>query len=275
LGVARLRAFAAPGSSDVRNRLEKYWSNILTWPAETYTAVPRLAEAERLAAAVRRAGGVGTTEPLLDLTPICRLGGFRVTERRLFAARGGGQALLSPSQRNRFDIWVDPEPPGGWQDLDRDLCADLRRHRKRFRIAHEIGHSFFFKRSGGEPRRLAPDSERQEDFANTFARALLVPRAVARRFDPEPSSAIVLHREYDISLEVAVRCLAAVHRDRTWRLAYWAGEIEEPEQTASRVQWCSACAATRRGREKHVVCWCRRSDRCAVIPTRRQVIWAD
>jgi hypothetical protein len=176
--------------------------------------------------------------PLVDLQRVCRAGRFRVIERDLGGGAGGAQAMLLPKAGNRFHIWVDPTPPGGWDRIEPALRQDLHRHRLRFRVAHEIAHAFFYRRQGGQPTRVLGDSAEQERFADEFARALLVPAALASAVAPTPGGVLDLQARCDVSLEVAARAFADARRRVSTLLAHWsAGMFPNPDNTL--VQWAS------------------------------------
>src|SRR5207248_9961660 len=84
----------------------------------------------------------------LDIRGVCKRLGIEVKRVDLGAARGGREGLLIPLRRNRFRIVVDPTPPGDW-DVDHSAGSALGRQRWRFRVAHELAHTFFYE-SGHE-----------------------------------------------------------------------------------------------------------------------------
>jgi hypothetical protein len=207
------------------------------WPIRALGRVPDLPDAHRLARDVREAvQGHDPCGPVADLREICRAGRFRVFERELSGRQAGIEAALLPQARNRFHIWVDPTPPGGWDKIDPGLRPVVRRHRLRFRVAHEIAHSFFYRRDGGEPSRLALDSPEQEEFADAFASALLLPPSVAKATAPLAESVVRLHERYDVSLQVAVRAVAETHVGLSAALLHWSGSYASPKDVAE-LQW--------------------------------------
>jgi IrrE N-terminal-like domain len=133
---------------------------------------------------------------------------------RLSAHRGGIEAALAPRSGDRFALLVDTEPCEGWASVFPALREELARHRLRFRVAHEVGHSFFYDRSGPRPRRLAPNSAAQERWCDRFASALLLPPLVVSRASPTCETLLDLHRKFDVSLQAAARALARVQRER-------------------------------------------------------------
>lgn len=206
------------------------------WPAAPFSAVPDIEGAATLAAAVRgRALGESRRDAPLDDFRSVTGETVRISTRRLTAASGGDEAMLLV-RPGGFDILVDPEPKGGWQD---DRTTDTERHRFRFRVAHELAHTVFYDRRWETPRRRLGDSERQEAFADAFARALLVPPTAARAVAATPSGVVYLQRRFDVSLEVAARALAAAHTETAGvALFYWkAGDAMCPEH--AQLQWTS------------------------------------
>jgi hypothetical protein len=174
---------------------------------------PALECAVQLAADVRATVLRTPLDPLPDLEPLCVAGGFDVSRARLGGARAGLEATLAPRTGDRFSIRVDDEPPGGWGSTPAPIRTAASRHRQRFRICHEIGHSFFYDRGGSRPRRLVPRSRNEEAFCDRFASSLLLPDAVVERYPPSPEAIIECQRRYDVSLHLAARAFAQVHQE--------------------------------------------------------------
>lgn len=150
------------------------------------------------------------------------------------------EAFLAPDERNRFEIVVDPEPKGGWREEPEGLRERIHRHRLRFRVGHELAHSFFFDRvPGGTPERRIPDSPEQERFCDAFATALLLPPGVVSGTDPTPENIVKVQELYDVSLELAVRAFAEAHKTHTFVLLYTDDEAPNlrPQWTASAPDW--------------------------------------
>jgi hypothetical protein len=183
------------------------------WPSLTLTNVPPLTVAERLAADVRDAAGLSSRRRL-DLDPLLLLGRFDLRSEPLGARGGGIEAALAPRRDNRFVLTVDSEPRGGWSSVAPCLREDLARHRLRFRVVHEIGHSFFYDRLGGRPRRTVANSVEQERWCDRFASAVLLPPATVARRPASPQALLRLQDQFDVSLHVVVRAFARVHRQR-------------------------------------------------------------
>lgn len=208
------------------------------WPALALAEVPRLTTADSLAAAVRE-GASTPTRGRQDLTELLTLGRFDLRLGALSARGGGIEAALAPRGDDRFALLVDTEPPDGWASVPPGLHQQLARHRLRFRVAHEIGHSFFYDRSGECPQRLVFDSPDQERWCDRFASALLVPPPVVAATQATPQALLRLQRDFDVSVQVAARAWARVHRERFVALLVARG----PRPPYLRVQWQKRHAA--------------------------------
>jgi hypothetical protein len=185
-----------------------------SWPAHRFDRVPPLEGAVDVAMTVRAAVLDETPlAPLRDLDRLCAVGGFSVGLVTLGGARAGLEGTLTPRTHHRFSIRVDEEPPGGWAQVPPQLRIALARHRRRFRICHEIGHSFFYDRRAPSPRRLLPHTRDEEAFCDRFASSLLLPDAVVAQYPATPEAIIECQQRYDVSLEVAARAFAQVHAD--------------------------------------------------------------
>jgi hypothetical protein len=204
------------------------------WSEKAFDVVPDSEATIELARAVRRISGQSPTGAI-DFRPLYRLAGARAIEARLGSADGGQEAMLTPLPEDRFGIAVDPTPPGGWRKIPSPLRRELRRHRFRFRIGHELGHTFFYARGHGQPRRHLFDSPTQEDFCDAFSRELLVPVRAARRAAPSPDGLLRLRAAHDVSLELAARALSAAQPDLA--IGIWFGERDGGD--ALRPQWTS------------------------------------
>jgi hypothetical protein len=201
------------------------------WGHEPLEAVPSAAEAVEFAARARaEAGQRGATT---DLRLICAVARAQVQTARLGGAEGGQEAMLVPLPSNRFGVSVDPTPPGGWRRIPIHLRKELKRHRLRFRIGHELGHTLFYSRDGDEPQRHLFDSPSQEDFCDSFSRELLIPQQLARRAKPSPEGLLRLRKRCDVSLELAARAMSAVQPEVG--IALW---FDDPE-TGVILQWAS------------------------------------
>jgi hypothetical protein len=213
------------------------------WPQLVGCDVSDVDQAFALAESVRRValGEHAVEAPLRDLALVLRPGRVHLSIEQLSAAVGGMQAFIAPDRRDRFEVVVDPEPPGGWRPRHERLRNAISRHRLRFLVGHELAHSFFFARvPGREPVRRVPDSPQQERFCDAFATALLLPRSVVARTPPEWRSVLAVQRAYDVSLELTVRVFADIHGDRLFALLYFADN--EPRL---RPQWMTPDAPWR------------------------------
>jgi hypothetical protein len=142
-----------------------------------------------------------------------------------------------PLPKDRFGISVDPTPKGGWREIPVQLRAELKRHRTRFRVGHELGHTFFYSRGTDAPVRHVYDSLEQENFCDDFSRELLVPCRLAKRAQPTPSGVLKLQKTCDVSLELAARAVSAAHPDLP--VALW---FAPPEGDDPRLQWATSSA---------------------------------
>lgn len=102
--------------------------------------------------------------------------GATVRVGRLAAAVGGSQARLLSGPRG-FDVTIDPDPAPGEPDGPADQEA-----RRRFRLAHELGHLLFFAASPPYLRVRRPEPH-EEEFCDRLAALLLVPPARTEGLD--------------------------------------------------------------------------------------------
>lgn len=202
-----------------------------SWPIRQLEAVPSVDQAEELACETRAAvlGTDFADRGWCDLRAVCALGGFSV-RRRPFSAEGRSfDAMLVAELNGSFSVVVDTETPSGGRK-----SWELQRRRNRFRIAHEIGHSFFFDRSTRPAVRTTPPSEEEERFCDHFAAALLLPPRAVFASPPDPSSLFRLSDEYEVSVEVAGRAVSRAHG--AWVLGLMKGDHPR-SGTALRVIW--------------------------------------
>jgi len=209
---------------------------LCNWPSDCFEGLPPRRVANRLARRVRAAATLPADGPL-DVDVLCRSGGFTLVRQRLGAARGGYEGRLAPL-RSGFQITVDSEPRGGWTAVPSASRKALSVHRERFRVAHEVGHTFFYERRPGRmPERRLPDSRAQERWCDEFARMLLVPPPTARALPATASSVTRLQEQFDVSLQVALRSLAAAHRCQA---ALWFWELGRDGEPGNLVrQWAT------------------------------------
>ena len=177
-----------------------------SWPRLT-VPLPT-SETEALAWRLRASSGTGSGR--VDVEALCRSAGCQVSLGSLRGANGGLQGLLIPTKPGRFKMIVDGQPPG-LETTSAKLKAALLRHRRRFIMAHELGHTFFFSWRGARGYQHHPPGPEQERFCDEFARALLVPPRLVARYQARADSVPAIQRRFDVSMEVAVRSLSASH----------------------------------------------------------------
>src|SRR4051812_33547961 len=99
-----------------------------------------------LASQVRQVQSV-PVDAAIDLDSCSARARADVAFAHLGSAAGGREALLVPAPRGRFRIVLDEAFAGG---------DPTTTHRRRFRLAHELAHTFFYERSDpvATPRRL-------------------------------------------------------------------------------------------------------------------------
>lgn len=159
---------------------------------------PGLAEAPTLAQRVRRA--VVPDPEALRVTRACQNAGVQMLQRLLRVGAKQRTAMLVPAA-DGFRAVIDPQL---WRSAQHDATA---RHRLRFVLAHELGHTYFYE-PGAPPRRTRPADRREEGFCNRFATSLLVPPEVAARVDVDLAALDTLAASYDVSWQVAARAVA-------------------------------------------------------------------
>ena len=196
--------------------------------------VPPLSEAVRLAAAVRATDR--DQSDAFNVEAYCRRSGIAVCDDRIGSGRGGHEALLVPTDAGSFRIIVDSTM--GRTRARRD---PVQHHRRRFRIAHELGHTLFYATSAGRPVRLFEGgSQNEEDFCDEFARSLLAP---SPRTSVSAGEVVALHQRYEVSVEVAARSAAASLSGPRIALWWWPEADEFPPGVLE--QWTSDDAVSR------------------------------
>ncbi len=190
----------------------------------------------------------------VDVLRLAEVLGCRVSSTRINKT-GMVQADLCPDiGRDRFRLRVDPEPPGGWGETVGAARERLARHRLRFRVSHELGHTFFYERRKGKgPTRARRWTSNEEAWCDEFARSLLVPRTAAAALPATADSVFRLQGRFDVSLEVAARALADANRDASVALWFWPPDADRPRESLL-YQWASRDAEElRRWRQSPVV----------------------
>lgn len=176
------------------------------WPQVALSAVPSDRIAIRLAEAVRQLAV--TDQQRCDVDRLCQLGGFSYRSVPLESKSGGHEALLVPRVAGGFEIFVDPCPSVEVGERSRARHGSLWRRRLRFRVAHEIGHSFFYDRRFRPARRLLPATDAEEVFCDLFASALLLPQGAVEGAPLTPDAVIKLADKFDVSVEATGRAFA-------------------------------------------------------------------
>jgi IrrE N-terminal-like domain len=207
------------------------------WPL-AFVIEPNVDIAPAAAVRVRREVlGHKLDAPIRALAAFTNAAGAYVVETDLATGAGGCEALLIPMANNQFRVSVDPTPSSGWGARTALRRSDVARQRTRFRVAHELGHTLFYERAPGRtPRRTRQGGPQEEAFCDRFAQALLIPDNVLRRCG-NAARLVRLQREYDISLEVAIRAFAEV-RGVDAALFHWAECGSKPIVQWSNVALC-------------------------------------
>ncbi len=163
--------------------------------------------AEQRARALRDAGDSPPTEPI-DVDALAAALGCCVEEVDRLPEGGIEASLLPHVECDRFTIRVDPTPRAGWGPTPPEAVRAIRRHRRRFRIAHELAHLFSYaRRAGTGPVRLHPTTPWEETLCDETARALLVPPAALAPLRPSATTPFLIATRFDVSLELAARAL--------------------------------------------------------------------
>ncbi len=102
-----------------------------------------------------------------DVWSAVRARGWQADLRPLRAPDGGIEACTIPSALYGFRFMVD-DRVAGQLGPGRGEQSEVAR----FRLAHEVGHTLFF-RPGTPPSRRVPPTEDEERFCDDFATALL------------------------------------------------------------------------------------------------------
>jgi hypothetical protein len=195
--------------------------------------VPPLVAAEELAMALRAIVGLGAAR--FDLACLDDEG-FTIGEAKLRPGGGGKEAMMFVGGDGRFHIAVDTTPPSGWSAMPDELRREVARHRYRFRVAHEIGHSFFYRASDdGKYVRTRRSTDAEERFCDHFAGCLLIPTEAVRMRAPSARTVVELHHDFDVSLQAAARALLVNDPQAAIVVLYC-------DDTSLQVQWHSPAA---------------------------------
>lgn len=208
------------------------WSHANSvWPRKFFARVPELVESSELAVSVRQAAfGSSDGGSWCDLRKVCLVGGFNLQKTKFVGNRSSHDALLVPKDNGSFVILVDPNRD------DRPIRWDTERQRLRFRVAHEIGHSFFFDRTKFPAERVLAPSREEEIFCDNFASELLVPHTVARKYTCGPSSVFDIHDTFEVSVEASARALGRCFPQMTIVGTKWSPN-PRTGRCANRVIW--------------------------------------
>jgi hypothetical protein len=209
------------------------------WPKASWRWVPALEDAVELACEVRRrVWGLGPYDPVGDLGRLMVAGKFDLCEADLAVDRGGHEALMFPGTGGQLLIRIDARPRQPWGTSCDTLRQQTRRHRLRFRVAHEVAHSFFYERDDHGARRRRRSTPAEERFCDHFASTLLVPATAVRALPATAESVLALHERFDVSIETAARRLAEVHETLDVAVGFWR---EHESRTAGNLQpqWSS------------------------------------
>lgn len=99
--------------------------------------------------------------------------GWPIVSETLGSARGSHRAMLIPRSGGGFTAVVDPE-----LTAEEDASGAHPMAVRRFRLAHELAHSFFYS-DGAPPKRLVRLSADEENACDWFAAALEEPNGLA------------------------------------------------------------------------------------------------
>jgi hypothetical protein len=102
--------------------------------------------------------------------------GWRVQVRPLDAPENGLQAAMAPTEDGFVFVADDRPTPRQAEACESETSEQLARALVNLRLAHELGHVFFYDRSCPAAR-MTPVSPAEEDFCDTFAEALVGPSA--------------------------------------------------------------------------------------------------
>lgn len=207
------------------------------WPDKKLTVVPPSTVAMELAMQVRRCAFNEKHETIpCNMEIICKLGGFRMKRLRFIKSQNDHQALLVPKEDGNFEIIVDPSIQSVGDNGSDVVIPNLELHRLRFRIAHEIGHSFFYDRKVRPPKRIIDSSKQEELFCDYFASVLLVPPLAVEKMPIKASSILKIRKLYSVSAEVAGRSLVRMNPELTVIGLLWKSNPRN-ENEEMRVVW--------------------------------------
>lgn len=173
----------------MRTRVETYFLQLF--------GSATLKGAAEAAATAELAAAKSTSIPV-DVYKLARQKGFTVFEDLAGPSSGEGQLLPLPSG---YRVRLRP---------------DVTEARKRFSLAHEIGHSFFYINEGQGPRHVignvtTTERDAEEKICNLFAGTLLMPRDTLRHslqgLSGSPSSLVLVLQQLAKSFKVSMPAL--------------------------------------------------------------------
>jgi hypothetical protein len=130
-------------------------------------AAPAIRHAEALSAYATTVAAALPPCPGRLSTAVSALSWIELRVQHLAARDGRQDALLCPRAGGGFVIVVDPDLSPADRVAGRDAPGAMD-----WRIAHELGHTFFYDR-GRSPRRWSSWRPEEEDAADHFAALLL------------------------------------------------------------------------------------------------------
>jgi hypothetical protein len=195
------------------------------WP----TTEPRDRSPGALVELARRVRGLlARDDEAVAIREACQAARITVRRHALEVARDRHTAMLVPTDEG-FTALVDSKL---W---DRASSGEAARRHLRFVLAHELGHTFFY-RSGSPPSRTVAPSGAEERFCDAFATFLLVPSAVAARTSLDPAGLHGLAERFDVSRRVAAWAMAR-SRPGTSILEFRRAQHPGGGREAMRLRW--------------------------------------
>jgi hypothetical protein len=204
-----------------------------TWPPPIVDANPNLLDPRRVGLLARAA--VASVDKPVRLNDACRLAQASVRVEEIRVSGRSRQAMLIPADPG-FTILLNPLSRG----------RPSPRCWTRFVLAHELGHTFFY-RPGRRPTRVHRPGVAEESFCHRFAVSLLVPAVVAERTPLTPGGLLGLGDRYEVPLFVAA--MAMLHR-RSHTSILWLRHRPHPRTgdcETMRVQWSAGARFFARG----------------------------
>lgn len=148
-----------------------------SWPTSSFSWVPRADVARREAEALHQAAGCGPRGDL-DMWRASRAAMASIRRKELRAPAGGVRSRLGPLPQGGAWLLVDPRPAPG-EEARPSLGRDGFTRFERLRIAHELAHLLFYRRTDAPWRRLRVADVAEEEFCDLFAGLLVGPDAAS------------------------------------------------------------------------------------------------